>query len=356
MYSKPDFEEIRSYILKYWKIENIDEVISFIKKGTEIYKNNIDKATEVAKKLIKEERPFVNEENLEKLAPKIAQEQLRTFISTIAPTGLDITLNLSAITAMWRSAWNAELIEITNQMRDIIIEKYPDLTYMFDEKTRRVDTWAPNVDFTHIGILKEPKGYSAKFSIWSLETKLDEKNKDAVDLRYFTPEQMDNSVSNIICEVELSIASYGQDQRHRTIKRGTPQITGNFYLPPILQELNLESEAFELMKEYFELSKKIDKTLAIAIAPYGVMVRYKKLADLNAFLHEQEKRLCWSAQEEIYNLNRQLHDLLVTKDLKKIADLMCPACYKTCCIEGARYCGRDLSKLKTDKSIPVRKI
>lgn len=356
MYSKPDFEEIKNYILKYWKVENIDEILSFIEKGTKIYQENIEKATEIAKKLIKEERPFVDDESLEKLAPKIAQEQLRMFISTISPTGLDTTLNLSAITALWRSAWSPEMVEITNQIKDIILEKYPDLSYMFGEKFRRTDTWAPEIDFSHIGILKEPKCYSAKFSIWNLEIGLDEVNKDAVDVRYFTPEKMDNNISNISSEIEVSIATYAQDQRHRTIKRGTPRITGNFYLPPILQKLNLENIAFEYTKEYFELCKKIDKTLAVAMAPYGIMVRYKKLADLNAFLHEQEKRLCWCAQEEIYNVNRQLHDLLIEKDLKIIADVMCPACYKKACIEGKRYCGRDLKKIREDKKIPIRKI
>lgn len=354
MYSNPDLEEIKSYILKYWKVENIDEILSFIEKGTKIYQENIEKATEIAKKLIKEERPFVDDESLEKLAPKIAQEQLRMFISTISPTGLDTTLNLSAITALWRSAWSPEMIEITNQMKDIILEKYPDLSYMFEEKFRRTDTWAPEIDFSNIGILKEPKCYNANANIFDLN--LDGVNKDAVDVRYFTPEKMDNNVSNVSCEIEVSIATYAQDQRHRTIKRGTPRITGNFYLPPILQELNLESIALEYAKEYFELCKKIDKTLAVAIAPYGIMVRYKKLADLNAFLHEQEKRLCWCAQEEIYNVNRQLHDLLIEKDLKIIADVMCPACYKKACIEGKRYCGRDLKKVREDKKIPIRKI
>lgn len=354
MYSKPDFEEIKNYILKYWTVDNIDEILSFIEKGTKIYRKNIKKATEIATKLIKEERPFVDNESLEKLAPKIAQEQLRMFISTISPTGLDTTLNLSAITALWRSAWSPEMIEITNQMKDIILEKYHDLSYMFEEKYRRTNTWTPEIDFLNINILKEPKCHEASANIFDVN--FNEVNKDAVDVRYFTPEKMDNNVSNISCEIEVSIATYAQDQRHRTIKRGTPRITGNFYLPPILQELCLEEVAFDYAKEYFELCKKIDKTLAVAIAPYGIMVRYKKLADLNAFLHEQEKRLCWCAQEEIYNVNRQLHDLLLEKGLKEIADLMCPACYKKACIEGQRYCGRDLRILKNDKSIPVRKI
>ena len=356
MYDKPNFDEIKEYILKYWKVDNIEEIISFIKKGVEIYRDNIVNATEIAKKFIKEERPFVNEEYIEKQAPKIAQEQLRMFISTIAPTGLDITLNLSSITALWRSAWSPEMVEITNQMKDIILNDYPDLTYMFDENSRRKNYWEADIDFDNAEILFEPKLYSAKLSLYNDEINLNEVNKDAVDVRYFTPENMGNNTSFIESEIEVSLATYAQDQRHRTIKRSTPKITNNFYLPPILQELNLKDMALEYSNEYLKLSKKLPKTLALAIAPYGIMVKYRKVGDLNAIIHEQEKRLCWTAQEEIYNISRQLHDKLIEKGEEKIANLLCPACYKTKCIEGQRYCGRDLNKLKIDKNIPKRKI
>ena len=185
---------------------------------------------------------------------------------------------------------------------------------------------------------------------------MDIASKDSVDLRYFTPENMDNSVSTIKTRVELSLATMGQDQRHRSIKRSTPELTGSFYLPPIPKELGLENIALEYMQQYAELAIRIDKNLALAIAPYGVMAGYTKLSDLNGLIHEQEKRLCWSAQEEIYHASKQLHDYLMEHNHKDLAEKLTPACYKKACIEGRRYCGRDVSKLKTDKSIPPRKI
>ena len=256
---------------------------------------------------------------------------------------------------MYRSAWSPELRYIVSQMKDLVLKEYPDLGYMFDEKTVRDSNWAPKMNFEDIKIKTSPTCEVLEIN-FNKTVQLDITTKDSVDLRYFTPENMDNSVSTIKTKVELSLATMGQDQRHRTIKRSTPELTGSFYLPPILKELGLEKTALEYMEQYAELAKRIDKNLALAIAPYGVMSSYTKLSDLNGLIHEQEKRLCWSAQEEIYNLSRQFNEYLMNHNHEDIAEKLTPACYKKACIEGRRYCGRDVSKLKFDKNIPIRKI
>ena len=355
MYVKPDFEEIQNYILSFWQDCDIENVMGLIKRGREIYKENIKKASEVAGNFIKEERPNANDEYIEMNAGKIAQEQMRMFISTISPTALDYTINLSTLTAMYRSAWSPELRYIVSQMKDLVLKEYPDLGYMFDEKTVRDSNWAPKMNFEDIKIKTSPTCEVLEIN-FNKTVQLDITTKDSVDLRYFTPENMDNSVSTIKTKVELSLATMGQDQRHRTIKRSTPELTGSFYLPPILKELGLVKTALEYMEQYAELAKRIDKNLALAIAPYGVMSSYTKLSDLNGLIHEQEKRLCWSAQEEIYNLSRQFNEYLMNHNHEDIAEKLTPACYKKACIEGRRYCGRDVSKLKFDKNIPIRKI
>lgn len=355
MYVKPDFEEIQNYILSFWPDCDIESVMELIKRGREIYKGNIKKATEIAGNFIREERPNANDEYIEMNAGKIAQEQMRMFISTISPTALDYTINLSALTAIYRAAWSPELKYMTNQMKDLVLNEHPDLAYMFNEKTAREDNWAPKMNFNNIQIKTSPTCEVLEID-FNKTIQLDIASKDSVDLRYFTPENMDNSVSTIKTRVELSLATMGQDQRHRSIKRSTPELTGSFYLPPIPKELGLENIALEYMQQYAELAIRIDKNLALAIAPYGVMASYTKLSDLNGLIHEQEKRLCWSAQEEIYHASKQLHDYLMEHNHKDLAEKLTPACYKKACIEGRRYCGRDVSKLKTDKSIPPRKI
>jgi len=360
MYDKPDFDEIEAYIKKYWPQEKcIQDVMDFIKAGVEIFHDNIERGTKVVEDAIKEERPFVNDEYIEKQAKKIAQEQLRNFVSLIAPMALDFTINLSALTAMYRSAWSPEMREMTQQMVDAVVAKYPELAYAFKIEVRRDKDWAPKFNFKNIAIRKEPGVELIYADVNNINSK--HNTKDSVDLGYFDPENMVNNTKTVKSKVEVSCATMGQDQRHRAIKRTAPEFTGNFYMPYVLQELGLESKVLEFFEMYKDLCSKISPTLATAIAPYGAMVSYEKSVDVNGLTHEQEKRTCWCAQEEIYYLS-----VLLRKEIEKkhgsdceLLSLLSPACYKTGkCIEGRRYCGRNLKdRLDSGKDyFPKRKV
>ena len=70
-----------------------------------------------------------------------------------------------------------------------------------------------------------------------------------VDLLHFSPELMDNNVSEIKTNIEISVATMGQDQRHRTVRRSQPGFSGRFYLPPIPDSIDLEKEAIKIYSE-----------------------------------------------------------------------------------------------------------
>ena len=230
-----------------------------------------------------------------------------------------------------------------------IIKKYPDIEYMFDKNTTSLKEWSPINNNNKANIKFKPSLNIINISYDDLKFN-PTSNKDSVDTLYFSPENMDNSLQFVTQKIEVSCATFGQDQRHRTIKRGTPKFTGNFYLPPLLKLAGLEKEAYIFIKMFNQL--KLPDTLLTMIAPYGLMLEYTKTADLNALLHEQSKRTCWCAQEEIYHLSTKLRKELINKigpNAKLIKELS-PACFKNCiCIEGLRYCGRDIKKdLKND--------
>ena len=167
-----------------------------------------------------------------------------------------------------------------------------------------------------------------------------------VDQLHFRPEMMDNSIGSIKTEVDLSLATMGQDQRHRTLRRGKPRFTGDFYLPPLLKELKLENKASEMMKKWIEFHDILPSSLWTVLAPYGAIVKYTKQGSFNALAHEQAKRLCWCAQEEIYHLSRTFRLQIIDRfgiDHKLISLFEEPACYNTgICVEGGRFCGRDI--------------
>lgn len=348
MYNSINLDDIKNHLLNYFKEKDVNTALSFINYGLSVYKNNIKEITELARKQIQTERPLANDKYIELNAIKIAQEQLRMFISMIMPTALDYTINLSSLFALYRTAWNPELRDIISKMVKEVIKKYPNLSYMFDEKQRSSKDWTPINNNSHTGIKFKPNLDITNMyyddSIFNVSS-----NKDAVDVFYFSPENMNNSVQFIIQNIEVSCATFGQDQRHRTIKRGIPKFSGNFYIPPLLKKAKLEKEAIKYMKMFNEL--KIPQTLLTMIAPYGIMVEYTKMSDINALLHEQAKRTCWCAQEEIYHLSTALRKELINKigkDAKLIKELS-PTCFKSgICIEGVRFCGRNINERFTD--------
>jgi hypothetical protein len=137
-----------------------------------------------------------------------------------------------------------------------------------------------------------------------------------------------------------------------------PRFTGNFYVPPIIAELKLEEKAKQLMRTWLILSKDIPKSLATVIAPYGAMVSYEKVGSFNALAHEQGKRLCWCAQEEIYHISRLLRMKLEKKlgSNSSLLNMLEPPCYHGKCVEGARYCGRDIKLQQNGDYFPERSV
>lgn len=343
--------EIRSYIRHYWPEigdDKLGEIMSYVNHGIEIFQSNIEAATIKAAELAKKERPHASAGSIADNAPKFAQEQLRNFIPVIVPTGMVYTVNLISLVALYESAWTPAMRDVTQKMVDAVLKKFPKLSPMFNKENRRKEDWglsfeegahrrlsrAPRLDLLNVN---GEKDFILPFA----------SHRHPVDKLHYDPQLMDNGVGDIETRVTLSVATMGQDQRHRTIHRGTPKFTGEFYLAPILDELGLESEAGQIISQWLIVSESIPDSLRMVLAPYGAMTTYKKRGSFLAVDHEQGKRLCWCAQQEIYWLGVLLRDAIIkkfgiTSPLLKIFE---PPCYQTGkCSEGDRCCGREMKK------------
>jgi len=355
MYTDPNLDVILEMLSCYPKDE-VDKVMPWIQKSFQIYGEWLPKLIPLAERAIKQERPFANEKYIEQNAPKFAQEQLRVFISQVVPTALDTTLNLSALTALWRGAWTPELRAITGAMKDEVVSAYPELADFFNPQMRRDTDW-------YLPIKEGTALVEDKPDLYLVQADLNDNvytntGKDSVDTLYFTPEAMDNDVQFVKMRVQVSSATYGQDQRHRSVKRSTPQVTTGFYLPPLLKQAGMAPLALQFMQEWLDFKGIISAGLMQAIMPYGAMVSYEKMADLNALIHEQGKRTCWCAQEEIYHLAVALREVLAQMpEAQKLVSVLAPPCF-VCgrCQEGARYCGRDIKGTEKSKYFLHRKI
>ncbi|MDR2412862.1 MAG: FAD-dependent thymidylate synthase [Rickettsiales bacterium] len=358
MYDNPDMGAVKQHLKEYFPEQDLAAASDFIKKGLDIYAGHKDFVTQIAIENIKQERPFASEKYINANAPKLAQEQLRMFIPMVAPTALDYSINLSALAALHRTTWNPEMREVVAKMVYVVVEKYPEISYMFQDAKKSSKDWSPRLDCNDSQLKEKPV-------LRLLDIRYDDDGfapvdmKDMVDASYFSPEYMNNTQQHVMTDVEISCATMGQDQRHRSIKRGSPAFTGNFYLPPLLKKAGLAKKAADFNKHFIALRLQMPPALWTMIAPYGAMVRYTKVADLNALLHEQEKRTCWCAQEEIYHLGTGLRESLINEigaDSKLVKSLA-PHCFKygKCC-EGLRFCGRDITERLTERYFRDRQI
>ncbi len=375
MFNDKDYDEtIKKYVRKFWpEISEIQmkNVADYVKFGVETYKANISQAGNLTLDYLMKERPKVPAEVSAELkrkgfkghkdnALKIAQEQMRVFIPTIFPTGFLHTLNLTALAALYETAWTPAMKYATGEMARLVLEKFPQLSFLFKKNRRKDHKWSikiPRVKL--IPIARKPRLKKMKISGESNFVFAAAGMKHPLDKLHFSPEMMDNSASGAEMEIETSVATMGQDQRHRTIGRGSAKFTGGFYMPPIISELGMEKQAEILMRKWINLSREVPETLAMCLAPYGATVKYKKRASFNAFLHEQGKRSCWLAQEEIYHLSRSFR-LAIAKEKGKNSPLLAifdPPCRQTgICGEGSRYCGREIGVRLSGDYFPNRKI
>ena len=344
MYDNPDMADVRNTLETYYpgiQSRYITDACNFIENGLNIYADNKERITEMARDAIHRERPNAKDEYVESNAPKFAQEQLRVFISQVMPTALVMTVNTSALAALWRVAWSQEMRRITDGMRDELLRVQPDLTYMFDPEKRQNQDWNPCSDLMAGQVLDQPICRLISADIGDIRLP---NSKDAVDLLPFSPVSMNNQLSLVKTEITTSCGTMG-----RSIHRGEPVLTGDFYLPPLLRESGLKAEAEAYLVAYRALANRLSPALMTTIAPYGMMAKYMKVAHLNALLHEQGKRLCWCAQEEISDLSRQLREQIIAL-YPALAERLAPPCYRGKCLEGVRFCGRQINK---DKFLPA---
>lgn len=351
MYDNPDLADIKNTLETYYPdapAKNINQAYNFIERGLNVYADNIQHVTELARDTIRYERPNANDKYVESNAPKFAQEQLRMFVSMIAPTALDWTVDLATICAFYRTAWTPFMRDAMDKIVAQIKTAHPDIAYMFDENMRNTKYWSPKFAPCYMGVKKRPEFRLLDYKYDDNLFK-DNKSHDTVDTLQFSPEYMDNSLMYVRSRIHVDAgATMGQDQRHRSIKRSKPVFTGYFYLPPLLDMAGLKPVADTWMRDFYNMVRnpEIPNGFVTSIAPYGAMVQYDKHADLNALIHEQGKRTCWCAQEAIYHLACDLRRELAEKigeDAAVLKYLTPPCLSMGKCVEGPRYCGRSVA-------------
>jgi thymidylate synthase ThyX len=365
MFKNPNYTAISSYIQFHYpevKPEVVERIMEYITSCISCYNDGLPEAKQRVRTHLERERPKIAHKDA--ACEKIAQEQMRMLIPIIFPTGMIHTMNLSTLIAIWECAWSPVMRSVTNMMRDLVVGQCPGIAFAFNPERRINEDMEFAINhslskkFGDGDILCEPfcEVVKEKTYVMHLDVAIPPKDMHPVDRLPYLPRYAGNKTMFITTNVAMSLATMGQDQRHRSIERTTPVFEAAFYEPPVLAEVDLRNEIKAIMNEWLAFRDILPSTLWANLAPYGSMVSYEKNANLNDLAHEQAKRLCFCAQEEIYHLALQLREDLVGKDNPILGQLFEPPCHRTgVCLEGKRYCGRDLKERDNDRLFFVKR-
>jgi len=357
MFDTFDADYVKSYITTYWpKLpkKELKKCLDFCAASKAFYDRNIEPLTLKAMEAIRAERPnrHLSEEKEKEAAKKIAQEQLRVALPVIWPSGGMYSLTLASFLSLYKFAWDPQLVTLTEQMKDVLLEQAPGLAPLFAERTP-IEDWA--VDFSNDG---EPRVFTSPvvqdISVHRGRTIVVPTRQEIHPLNALTMHSKfaPNLETTIKMRTKSSVVTEGQMMRHRSAKQFFHVISINeIYCPPLL--LGLEHELLEVIWAYRDL--RVPATLRQVLAPYGAAISWSWEMDLNCLLHFLLDRTCWCAQEEAYQIATQIATG-IRHDLREI-NCLPPCMIDGKCGQGDRYCGRDIvGDLEEEAWFPKRKV
>ena len=157
---------------------------------------------------------------------------------------------------------------------------------------------------------------------------------------------------------KLSHTADSQDQRHRMVPASRPILASHFvadrpdYIVPVLIKATPAAEAYyhETMAMIWQaidqlLHLHIPVEFVLYLLPNAFPIRFEESGDLLHFHHKWVQRLCYTAQEEIWNACREevLQVRALVPEIGKYLGAPCQirdqAHARPYCPEGDRFCG-----------------
>ena len=167
---------------------------------------------------------------------------------------------------------------------------------------------------------------------------------------------------------KISHTADSQDQRHRMTPASRPVLFRQFlpdkpdYIVPAL--ISVAPEALDFYNQLMEkvwrnmtalLNGGVSEETVMYLLPNAFPIRFYESGDLLNLHHKWTKRLCYTAQEEIWNMCRD-EVIQVGKIFPEIAKYILPPCgmrnlagVRPYCPEGERFCGVPVWKMPIEE-------
>jgi flavin-dependent thymidylate synthase len=317
-------------------------------------------------KLIKELTP-----EIEKVLPKFkkgeAKKRAQEFARYLLPMGMNAHLyhTVNIITALrYINAVKvipeakAEAEEFVSQMIREMLKIDENLAPLI-EFAQNEEVVFPNIDIEKI---KKAKNVSKKVEVFDIVDYDFELNANYAGVLRTSNIYLDEAIlGSFNSYIKLSLSADAQNQRHRRSPAVRAKLESmykrDFYMPKICNSVKeLYLRAVEYSYDFFENQKEI---LGFGEAAYALLnahnIEIIEHNDFQEFAHKAQMRLCYNAQEEIFDIvYAQVEEL--KKAGVRAADKFLPPCtlrynegIRPVCPEGDRFCGVKVWKMDFDE-------
>ena len=290
---------------------------------------------------------------------KKAQEMARYLLPVGMKAHLYHTINV--ITALryingakYLPESKTEAIEFVNLLETEMLKIDKDLKPLI-EFAKNEKAVFPKIEMEKYRCEKDVNNYVNIFDVVNKEFQMNENFGGILRLsNLFLDESLLGGFNSYI---KLSFSADAQNQRHRRSPAVRPAVEDiykrDFYTPPIIEE-NLLSEYKEAIQFSYKFFEKQSEKLPFGEAIYSLTnahnIEILEKDDFNEFTHKAQMRLCYNAQQEIFDITYKQIELLKEKGVN--IDNFLPPCavrfkegLKPYCPEGDRFCGVKVWKL-----------
>jgi len=237
-----------------------------------------------------------------------------------------------------------------------------------DGKVSRLIDYQINQEKTLARALREIGGFPAGLSDekligWALDSNQNPLLGESLNLGTHSKLMRCLLHSQYIFQKKLSHTADSQDQRHRMTPGSRPIVQRHFtaepdYITPLLLRLDsdLEKEYAQKMERNWDfvnkgLSHGMSFEQASYMLPNALAIRFTESGDLLNLKHKMAMRLCYNAQEEIWQASLE-EALQISEVHPIIGKYLLPPCsirkaasVRPICPEGPRFCGVAVWKL-----------
>jgi thymidylate synthase ThyX len=317
-------------------------------------------------KLIDELTPEI-EKVLPKFKKKEAKKRAQEFARYLLPLGMNAHLyhTVNVITALRYINAVRVIPEAKLEALDFISQLKREMLKI-DENLAPLIEFAENeeVVFPEINIekIKKEKKVSKKVEVFDIVDYDFDLNANYAGVLRMSNVYLDEAVlGSFNSYIKLSMSADAQNQRHRRSPAVRPRLEDiykrDFYMPEICNSVKeLYVKAVEYSYDFFENQK--DK-LGFGEAAYALLnahnIEIIEHNDFQEFAHKAQMRLCYNAQEEIFDIVYSQVEGLKKAGVKAAEKFMPPCCLryeegiKPVCPEGDRFCGVKVWKMDFDE-------